>query len=1300
MKTSKTGEQNSIYNWPIFEGVSLPAQLKHSGVLLLEFRNLFSPSSANKNAVASMDVALMSSASDASDFHEQSFSVTSPGIFFAALSSSTLSDRTLHCVSTGVEHKEGVAYVWDVTSHPLSLKLRGKLRHPSRVYRAVLSSDASTAITTCQDGDIRVWSAAGKDYNMKKLPFHRSCKNARSCAISEDGKYAAVSFYKGSRRGIENDRSNPVSTFQSEVFVFRLKSSLELFRTTEDGIADQVMLSENASVIAIGLCGVHPAPKVARGHRIVLVNNLGRLLTIIRDSFPPDQHGCTSWHMSPNGSMLSLCSKNNNLHVYHSGHRKDWTQPPTILESRAFQKFSRCRFVGNSDLLCAVGTAGKFKEAILGLFRVSDATLLFVLPVHISIGTILDIHPYISVSDRPQFDNPSISLSFISAKASKSGPVLNLNNFSNSRESSCKATGLSHSELKIPDSTSGHHLNNSSRSPEKNQTTNSGHTPFRLCRDPSPLSAPRTESPSASRSSAAMRSSDSSSKTPLHSRFASWLIDNEGKCSVTRSETELGQSGFCENQTSGQNKDPTPPGSGELVLDRQRQACRRLPNDHITPLLEKQKSTQLREADVHIATQGSSEKPPTLMNTKSMNRLKPVSLSKSGLEPKSRTKSETENAGILHESHLKSKKSLSPSSTDKQIIFPVPEENSSIGLREKTLVQNEKDDKALSTLEAPNIETSSNQRKETLHGQVASLKQNFKASEYSSSTGHNSNTKEHHQRCKPQPKQRVMQPCTQNENVVKTLQKKTCEPSSPVQKCTHDPVQKSREKMSAIVNDEKSKLGDLEQKENDPGLREDKSIRMTEGKAQRRSLHDEGRGKTCDSHTTLKKIRDKDKDKERTTALSESPQSEDWTPANRFAAREHNRMRKSATVCKVNGSTQDLKSPTLRKSVPDPNNTKSPSKANQEQVRAENETTRPASREAMLAKSTLKRSRGCKGGIVEKCSHDLSMLTKQNVKTEATAIPNERDLVIVQEINKTKETTGEPQRKEDSCIVVISSRAGSAQELRACDPSKSVVFKVEDIPDSAHDLSVPKETPVQNSGVGGEHLRTPSVDDKDKQPLPRTAAHNSLGADNTRTTSAQREIHQTMAHKSLGTDNTTTASTQREINSERNPKSIPARYLELCTKAFVEACRAFQVPDINTLTNQEAYTTMLGLVEREFGFTEKKCVAKMIYDVVGIQNACTLQMFIEAFQQILERVIALRRLFWADVFSRATCKAEESILLFHARDLLKAEHRRGRIHMTEQWTDSELESLFERVSDGMLVNIKSFLQCVDRIIDG
>lgn len=168
---------------------------------------------------------------------------------------------------------------------------------------------------------------------------------------------------------------------------------------------------------------------------------------------------------------------------------------------------------------------------------------------------------------------------------------------------------------------------------------------------------------------------------------------------------------------------------------------------------------------------------------------------------------------------------------------------------------------------------------------------------------------------------------------------------------------------------------------------------------------------------------------------------------------------------------------------------------------------------------------------------------------------------------------------------------------------------------------------------------------------------------------------------------------------EKTTASVPIEALKRCKDLFAEALQKVVVTERNTLTNQEAYTTMLSFVQKEGVYTDKKSIARVIYRTVGIKNSCTLEMFVESFTQIFAHSRALRRQRWTAVFTAATCDEGESILVFHARDLMKTEYEEGHVHIDRKWTDDTIESVFEQVSDGILVDLPSFLRGVEELLD-
>ncbi|KAI0567003.1 WD40/YVTN repeat-like containing protein [Gracilaria domingensis] len=1189
----------------------------------------------------------------------------------------SFSQGALGCISTAVERKlgvrglaqEGVAHLWDVRGNPPSLRLRSTLHHQSRVFRAALCSDSLTAVTTSQDGIARVWSAVGNEYTADRLSFYQPFRNARACALSPDAKYVAVSFYSGSKKPTY-EGGDCISSFKSQVFVRQLQTDSIVFEQVEKGIADQIVLAENASIIAIGLCGVTPAPKIARRHRILLYNKRGTLLLSLHDCFPPEQHSCTAWHMSMTGDRLALCSKSNQLQVYLGGNRREWDRTPTVLSSQSFHSFRQCRFARNPDILAAVGISGKSGESVLGLFRVSDGTALFVVPMQVPIANVLDIHPYTSQSHAMDAKNTAHSVSVVSAvsgKASRPGSLLNLHVYSDPRETK-GAQRFSKPESKSRKA--------EQRAPEKMAVDNSrnthfvntGFVPFRLCRDPSPLRQVHLESPSASRSSAALKSSESSVQTPLHNRFASWSFDRTAKQTLTSCETESQNLRRGEkHQYVGEkisnvpdpvegalkNCDPSPEEKGVSCPE----SCIS-PKADTAQLLKNHKNTKARDASVPTTTRESSTKSKGLVNSN-----EPVS----SIEPGSLSNSKSYEAQL--ESHVKTKKSATPLSEHKLDSTNASTENDQNVIQEKQLII----DKDKNTWRRSETEEDKNGcEKKPSHTEEPLSMQNKAASETKKGC-FKANQQDGSDIC-PDKEKLARQPAHQEELPKAPSKKndmKNCPPKTLV------PVPETNLKQDdACENNEVRVNTSVDPKDFGRGNRSKNGSAVIEKNAKKGGQAEKGSVTIQDARNHVNESCEKEK-VESLSAIS-TPQSDDWTPATRFAAMEQIRMRDAKSTANT-GENEHPTPQILKRGVTGSKDNQILKDVHKKQVSVENEDAKLVLQNEVgtetLSECTenLSRTPLNKGG-----SHRDLLTATKNIKTEMQPIMVNRSTTTPASGN---ERQGERARDDSKggggtadlirAPTFITQEAEARGVLRASEQQKTQQILKED-----RHLCAPNEISTKSIGVLNKECHTTPLTVQDKEAPAWPTVDAQLGPD-------ENKIHMV----------------EDEPDGQDTHVKVPSRYLERCRKVFSEACQAFQVADMNTLTNQDAYTIMLGFTEKELNYVEKKSVAKIIYDIVGIRNACSLPMFIDAFGQILETVRASRIEYWTGVFSRATCKAGESILVFHARDLLKGERDQGNISLGQKWTDTELEALFERISDGMLVDLASFLHCVDEVLD-
>lgn len=156
--------------------------------------------------------------------------------------------------------------------------------------------------------------------------------------------------------------------------------------------------------------------------------------------------------------------------------------------------------------------------------------------------------------------------------------------------------------------------------------------------------------------------------------------------------------------------------------------------------------------------------------------------------------------------------------------------------------------------------------------------------------------------------------------------------------------------------------------------------------------------------------------------------------------------------------------------------------------------------------------------------------------------------------------------------------------------------------------------------------------------------------------------------------------------------------LQRARSAFRKACQNLNDSFKMVLTNHKAFMTMLEVIGVENVSIDKKLVAKVVYDKGGINNACAEDVFLEGFYDLYREVRATRRRQWEEVFATAISEEGESLLVFHARDLVKKESKRLRANLASEWRDDVIDELFETEAAGMLVDLDAFVRGTEKIL--
>lgn len=160
--------------------------------------------------------------------------------------------------------------------------------------------------------------------------------------------------------------------------------------------------------------------------------------------------------------------------------------------------------------------------------------------------------------------------------------------------------------------------------------------------------------------------------------------------------------------------------------------------------------------------------------------------------------------------------------------------------------------------------------------------------------------------------------------------------------------------------------------------------------------------------------------------------------------------------------------------------------------------------------------------------------------------------------------------------------------------------------------------------------------------------------------------------------------------------------VEVQARSFFEkASDRVTASGMRCLTGTKAYRVMVQLLQSELGWkADIRDVARMVYGKTGTGNVCTEHMFLHAFCELFYLIQMERRRRWEKLFTEALPENDEALLVFHARDLLKQDTEGMDCGFRPDWTDDEMDDVFEAEGSDMLVNMEAFVRASERIVLG
>eukprot|EP00177_Eucheuma_denticulatum_P002711 GFKZ01004874.1.p1 GENE.GFKZ01004874.1~~GFKZ01004874.1.p1 ORF type:complete len:1340 (+),score=146.02 GFKZ01004874.1:230-4021(+) len=275
--------------------------------------------------------------------------------------------------------QDNTAKIWESSGPPHEpLRCVHTLRHPQRVYGCFVSNDGSRAVSNCGDGAIRVWSRANRYEDSDFMTIRdKNYSFARACQISGDGQFVVASFYRGNRTPIRGSSFQFMSAFRSSVIMKHTGTRQVIFDISISGKVDVCRMSSCATVIALGRSSVNPAEALARGCSISIVGRDGNCCHTFHDVLP-NNNVCLKWDLSPPGDRVAIVSPEQDaIVVYQRDNHLGWRNAPVFLSAHDSGPYSHCTFAENGKYLMAMVGGNRQEWKAMRIFSLRKRTLLY-----------------------------------------------------------------------------------------------------------------------------------------------------------------------------------------------------------------------------------------------------------------------------------------------------------------------------------------------------------------------------------------------------------------------------------------------------------------------------------------------------------------------------------------------------------------------------------------------------------------------------------------------------------------------------------------------------------------------------------------------------------------------------------------------------------------------------------------------------------------------------------------------------------------------------------------------------------
>ena len=175
---------------------------------------------------------------------------------------------------------------------------------------------------------------------------------------------------------------------------------------------------------------------------------------------------------------------------------------------------------------------------------------------------------------------------------------------------------------------------------------------------------------------------------------------------------------------------------------------------------------------------------------------------------------------------------------------------------------------------------------------------------------------------------------------------------------------------------------------------------------------------------------------------------------------------------------------------------------------------------------------------------------------------------------------------------------------------------------------------------------------------------------------------------------------EETVDSANESENKPVLAREGARIAFQKASDRATPSGMRCITGTRAFQVMVELMKTEAGCKgnpSERTIALLLYGKTGPKNICTEDMFLQSFSELLDFAKAHRRQSLENLFNTSLPEGEHTLLIFHARDLLKTvsgEEGIGRF----SWSDEEMDYMLETEGSGMVIDKDSFIRAAERMI--